>query len=548
LSRWIVGSAWPYINGTPHLGTFMHLLSADVYARYLRMKGEEVVSVSGSDEHGTPIEVEATKLGISPRALTDRNHAGVVALLKQYMVELDNYTRTESPTHTEFARDFYMEVYRNGYVSTESVPLPYCPRDERFLPDRFVEGVCPFCGYDGARGDQCDNCGRLLEPVELKSPRCAICGATPVIKESRHWIFELPKFSGRLKTYIDSCTQFPENARNFSYKWLEEGLRPRPLTRDNKWGIPAPFPGAEGKTIYVWMEAVLGYLSATKEWAERKGDPAAFDRFWKGADTRTVIFMGKDNIPFHTIILPALLMASDQGYVLPWQVSSTEFILFEGQKFSKSKNIGIWMDQAAKIADPEYWRFVLMSIRPQSKDANFGWAELDRIVNSDLNDVVGNYVHRTLTFLKNNFSSAVPEPGPLGDEERALLASANEHGDRYLRLMDCFDIKEALKQVVELARKGNEFISVKEPWAQVKRDRMAAAATLYCACEVVYSVALMLYPFMPKSSSLLCGMLGLPSDPVKEGFGRLGTAALEPGHRLGSPSPLFAKIKVPEGD
>ncbi len=547
MTKWIVGSAWPYINGTPHLGTFIHLLSADVYSRYLRLKGDEVVSVSGSDEHGTPIEVEATKLGISPKALTDRNHAEILSLLKQYMVELDNYTRTESPTHVQFCRDFYTRLYLNGYVSSEEVPLPYCPRDERFLPDRFVEGVCPFCGFDGARGDQCDNCGRLLEPVELKSPRCAICGTAPVIRESKHWIFELPKLTDRLKSYIASSPQFPENARNFSNGWLQEGLKPRPLTRDNKWGIPAPFPGAEGKTIYVWMEAVLGYVSATKEWAERKGDPEAFDRFWKDKATRTVIFMGKDNIPFHTIIFPALLMASDQGYVLPWQVSSTEFILFEGQRFSKSRNVGIWMDEAAKIADPEYWRFVLMAIRPQAKDANFGWSELDRIVNSDLNDVIGNYVHRTLTFVKSNFGSVVPEAGPLGDEEKALLGSLGESASNYVRLMDDFDIKEALKQVVELARRGNEYISVREPWAQIKKDREAAAATMFVACQLVYSISLMLYPFMPKSAPRLCGMLGLTPDPVKVGLGKLGTTALEPGHKLGQPVPLFAKIKVRKG-
>jgi methionyl-tRNA synthetase len=525
----------------------MHLLSADVYSRYLRLKGDEVVSVSGSDEHGTPIEVEATKLGVSPKVLTDKNHAAIVDLLKLYMVELDNYTRTESPVHVRFCQDFYLRLYRNGYVYTESVPLPYCPRDERFLPDRFVEGVCPFCGFDGARGDQCDSCGHLLEPIELKSPRCAICGTAPVIMDSRHWIFDLPKLSGGLKSYIDSCPQFPENARNFSHRWLEEGLRPRPLTRDNRWGIPAPFPGSEGKTIYVWMEAVLGYVSATKEWAERAGDEGAFDRFWKSGDTKTVIFMGKDNIPFHTIIFPALLMAAEDGYVLPWQVSSTEFILFEGQKFSKSKNVGIWMDDAAKIADPEYWRFVLMAIRPQGKDANFGWSELDRIVNSDLNDVVGNYVHRTLTFVKNNFNSAVPEAGPLGDEERVLLDFAKGSAAEYVRLMDDFEIKEALKQIVDLARKGNEFISVKEPWSQIKKDHVAAATTLYVGCQLVYSIALMLYPFMPRSSSLLCGLLGLPEDPLKVGIGKLGTAALEPGHRFTPPKPLFAKIKVPTG-
>jgi methionyl-tRNA synthetase len=540
-----VASAWPYINGTPHLGTFIHLLSADVYSRYLRLKGEEVVSVSGSDEHGTPIEVEAIKLGISPRELADTNHENVVSLLKRYRVDLDNYTRTESPAHIDFVQRFYTKVLENGYIYSEDVPLLYCPRDARFLPDRFVEGTCPYCGFEEARGDQCDNCGRLLEPTDLKAPRCTTCGTTPVIRESTHWFFDLPKLSADLRAYIDSNAQFPENARNFSNRWLEEGLRPRALTRDNKWGIPAPFPGSEGKTIYVWMEAVLGYVSAVEEWSKVHGGQEAFDKFWKSPDTKSVYFIGKDNIPFHTIILPALLMASKEGYVLPWQVSSTEFILFEGQRFSKSRHVGIWMDETLQIADPEYWRYVLMAIRPQSKDANFGWSELDRLVNSDLNDVVGNYVHRTLMFIKNNFDSTVPRPGPLGKEENELLDFLAGASRKYVQLMDAFDLKEASRQPVDLARRGNEYLSLREPWYQVKKDRVAAATTLYVAAQATYSIALMLYPFMPMSSSSLCSMLNVGGDPLKLGLSRLGKEALEPGHTIDVPRALFSKVKVP---
>jgi len=356
MGKWIVNAAWPYVNSVPHLGTFIHLLSADVYARYLRLKGEDVIAVTGSDEHGTPIEVEAIKKGISPRQLTDEIHKQICELLEAYNIRFDNYTRTESPVHVLFTQELYRKVYENGYVYTQDVSLPYCEKDQRFLPDRFVEGTCPHCGNEEARGDQCDSCGRVLDPLELINPKCVFCRTTPTVKTSKHWFFDLPKFRDKLLTAVQNNKQLPENARNFSLRWLEEGLKPRALTRDNKWGIPAPFPGAEGKTIYVWLEAVLGYVSASIEWAQKSGKPEAWKDFWFDKQTRNVHFVGKDNIPFHVIIFPALLLATHENYVLPWQVSSTEFILFEGQKYSKSKRIGVWIDEALKVAPAEYWR------------------------------------------------------------------------------------------------------------------------------------------------------------------------------------------------
>jgi len=309
--RWLVCSAWPYINYVPHLGTMIgSVLSADVFARYLRLRGDEVVFVSGSDEHGTPIEVEAIKRGIPPRKLTDEMHQKVKEIFDDWGITFDNYTRTESPTHKEFIQRFYMKIYENGHIFSEEIEMLYCPKCKRFLPDRFVEGECPYCGYENARGDQCENCGRLLDPVELKSPRCAICGSTPEVKKTTHWFFDLPKFEEDLKKYVEGNKQLPENARNFSLNLLKEGLRPRSLTRDNEWGIPAPFPGAEKKTIYVWMEAVLGYVSATIEWAKNIGKPDEWKKYWFDPQTKSVYFIAKDNIPFHVLILPALLMAS----------------------------------------------------------------------------------------------------------------------------------------------------------------------------------------------------------------------------------------------
>lgn len=543
MGKWIVCSAWPYINAVPHLGTFIHLLTADVYSRFLRLMGEEVVSVSGSDEHGTPIEVEAIKRGIEPKELTDENHKIVLKLLSDYYIELDNYTRTESPVHINFVREFYKKIERNGYIYTKKSLQLYCENCSRFLPDRFVEGVCPYCSYLNARGDQCDNCGRLLEPVMLGEPRCVICGSKPVEKETIHWYFDLPALKDELEKYIRSNKQFPENARNFSFQWIKEGLRERALTRDNKWGIPAPFEGAEGKTIYVWMEAVLGYLSAVLEYGLKKGDRRFFEKFWKDPNTKTVFFIGKDNIPFHTIVFPALLMASKEGYVLPWQVSSTEFILFEGMKFSKSRKIGIWMDEAKDIAPPEYWRFILMSIRPETKDANFTWKEFDDIVNNDLNDVIGNFIHRALSFVHKYFDGVVPKSEKPSKEDEVLRNDVLSLTRQFVDHMYKFRIRQAIRMVVDVARKGNEYISLRRPWEAIKTgDDAQAKSVIYNSVQTVAHLGIIMQPFMPESSKRLFQMLNYKEEVRYINKWEI----VKPGTKIQIPTPLFRKIKLPK--
>jgi len=545
LGKWIVNAAWPYVNSVPHLGTFIHLLCADVYARYLRLKGEEVIAVTGSDEHGTPIEVEAIKKGISPRQLTDAVHKQICELLDAYNIRLDNYTRTESPVHVRFTQDLYKKVYENGYIYTQSLTLPYCEKDQRFLPDRFVQGTCPHCGYEEARGDQCDSCGRVLDPLELINSRCVFCGATPTVKTSTHWFFDLPKFRDKLRKIIQENKQLPDNARNFSLRWLEEGLKPRALTRDNKWGIPAPFPGAEGKTIYVWLEAVLGYVSASVEWAERSGRPEAWKDFWFDKQTRNVHFIGKDNIPFHVIIFPALLLATGEQYVLPWQVSSTEFILYEGLKFSKSKQIGVWIDDALKAAPAEYWRYVLVATRPEARDANFTWREFESHVNTELNDVLGNFVHRTLTFVSNQFESRIPEPFELDDKDRRLQQQIENSASKVGELLDRFELKAALAAIVELARAGNQYLSEREPWHLIKADRAKTGTTLYLATQLVRSIGILILPFLPDTGKQIGEQLNAPVDPSSSNWADAGKLELKPGHLIGKPTPLFHKVAAP---
>ncbi len=542
MGKWIVCSAWPYVNQVPHLGTFIHLLYADVFTRYLRLKGEEVVSVTGSDEHGTPIEVEAIKAGVPPKQVTDEYHRIICRLLEQYGIAFDNYTRTENPVHIRFVQEFYRKVYDNGYVYTETVNLPFCPKENLFLPDRFVEGTCPHCNAEGARGDQCDNCGRVLDPLELRLPHCAFCGTTPVVKSSKHWFFDLPKFASKLSDYIKSNKQLPENARNFSLRWIEEGLKPRALTRDNKWGIPAPFPGAEGKTIYVWLEAVLGYVSATVEWAEKRGTPEKWKEFWFDKETRNVHFLGKDNIPFHTIIFPALLLATRDPYVLPWQVSSTEFILLDGQKFSKSKRVGVRIEETLKVAPAEYWRYILISIRPETRDSNFTWSEFQSRINADLNDALGNFVHRTLTFIKNHFDSKVPALGKLQDRDQQLLEYVSSAHANVGRLLDEFRLRDALFEVIKLAREGNQYLSEREPWHLIKNDRELSATTIHVSAQVVHAIALLLAPFLPATSKQILAQLGVESANLEGSWDK--RVPLQSGHVIGWPEPIFKKIET----
>ncbi len=546
MGKWLVTSAWPYINYVPHLGTIIgSVLSADVVARYLRLKGEEVAFVSGSDEHGTPIEIEAVKDGVHPRELTDKNHAKIKDLFQRWGITFDNYTRTESPVHKEVVKEIFLKIHNNGYIVTEESLLPWCPRCQRFLPDRFVEGRCPHCSYEAARGDQCDLCGRLLEPAKLIDSHCAICGTPPTLKKTKHWLFDLPKFSEGLRRYIEDNRQLPDNARNFTLSMIEEGLRPRSLTRDNLWGIPAPFPGAEGKTIYVWMEAVLGYLSATIEYCRQRGEPEGWRDYWLNPSTRTLYFVGKDNIPFHTIILPALLLATGENYNLPWNVCSTEFLMFEGQKFSKSRRIGVWIDEALEMYPTDYWRYTLLAIRPEAKDSNFTWDIFLEKVNSDLNDTLGNFIHRTLTFIDSHFGGRIPEPGKLDGDDAKVIQSIKKYGAHTAACIEQFKLQMAAGVVMELARVGNKYINDREPWRNIEVAPEKAAATLYTAAQFVKALAVFMEPFLPFTAEEVWKLLNLP-DSVHEQRWESAVAELPPNHQIKKPKPIFYKTELSE--
>jgi len=521
------------------------ILSADIVARYYRLKGDEVVYVTGSDEHGTPIEVEAVRLGIPPKQLTDKNHEKVVDLFEKWGISFSNYTRTENPLHKKFVQDLLLKIYDNGYIFTEETELLYCLKCNRFLPDRFVEGICPYCNYEQARGDQCEACGRLLEPTKLIQPYCTICRSPPVVKRSTHWYFDMPKFSEKLRDYIEKNEQLPDNARNFSLNLLKEGLKPRPVTRDNKWGILAPFPGAEDKTIYVWVEAVLGYISATIEYFKKLGEEEKWKEYWFNKEAKTLYFIGKDNIPFHTLILPALLLATQQGYNLPWNVDSVEFLMFEDQAFSKSRRIGVWIDEALQLFPADYWRYALISMRPETKDTNFVWKTFIERVNSDLNDNLGNFIHRTLTFINRYFNSTVPEPSKLDKHDKSTLRSVRKGAEKIAQLLEEFKLQAALSAVMSLSQLGNRYLNEKEPWKTIKTNPQSSANTLYVAAQIVKTLAIILEPFTPFTAERLWELLNLPGTVHEQTWDET-EKDLPPGHKINKAKPLFNKIKASE--
>ena len=550
--KWIVTSAWPYVNATPHLGNLIgSTLSADVFARFLRMKGEEVVFVSGSDSHGTPISVEAKRLNVPAEELAMKYHKIIKDLHERWQISFDNYTITHNPTHIEFVKKMYLDIQKNGYVIEKEIESLFCGNDNLFLPDRFVEGTCPHCKDDGARGDQCDKCQKILTPLELINSRCAICGNTPVIRKTKHWYLDLPKLQDRLNKLIDENEIIPPNARKMCLNSIAEGLPERAITRDLEWGIPAPFKGAENKTIYVWFEAVLGYITAVKEWADKLIKTSdKFDYFWKDPHTKTVYFIGKDNIIFHLIVFPGLLMAYNEDkkesdkLVLPYNVSSTEFLMYEIEKFSKSRGIGILIDDALKLAPLDYWRFSLIFNRPETRDTSFLWSEFENNIKT-LNDNIGNFIHRTLTFIEKQFNSKVPEKIEYDETDKKFIEKVNnislDVGESLLN----FKIRKAIRDIVNFGKEGNIFLNEKAPWHLIKKDKKAAGHVFNICAQAVYALAVLLGPFIPETSEKILSYLNAPKL-TESSWDSINENSIKAGQSIKKPIPLFQKLEIEE--
>ena len=540
--RIFVAVAWPYANGPLHLGHIAGCyLSADIFARYHRFKGNEVLMVSGSDTHGTPITIRADEEGITPQEVVERYHAMFLEAWQKLGITFDLFTHTNTDNHEEVVHRVFKSLLEKGYIYTGNMLLAYCAQCDRYLPDRYVEGTCPHCGNLRARGDQCDACGRTLDPQELVDPRCSICGATPEFRESEHFFLKLSAFEKPLLEWVEKQDHWRNNVKNFTRQFLRDGLKDRAISRDLSWGVPLPVDGYESKRIYVWFEAVIGYLSAAVEWAGQPG--GNWEDFWKDPATKSYYFIGKDNIPFHSIIWPAIILAYDEGLNLPYDVPANEFLSLENQKFSTSQNWAVWVPDYLERYDPDPLRYLLSINMPESGDANFSWSEFVRRNNEELVATYGNLVNRVLSFTYRNFDGKVPGVQSLDEVDQGLLRAARETMDSVDENLYHCRFKAAIGQAFGLAQEANRYLDTKAPWKTIKEDRDQAGASLTVAMQAINCLKTILYPFMPFSSQKVHEFLGF-DGPVEEGSWdfEISVAAIKAGASLREPSPLYTKL------
>lgn len=499
----LVCSAWPYASGIPHLGNIQtSLLSGGVFTRYYRLRGFDVVHVSGSDAHGTRIEFEAEKKGLTPGELARQTHKIIISILDKFNIDIDNYTITTNPTHKKFVQDIHRKMDANGYISTKEEERAYCNNCEKFLADRFIEGTCPDCGSEEAHGNQCDECGTLLEPEELLNPLCAICNSDKIdFRRTKHWYLDLQKLRPQLEEYVQKrFTNWPDNVTRFTQNMLNSGMEPKAITRDIKWGIPAPFKGAESKVIYVWAEAALGYVSATMEHFQNQGEKEKWKEFWFSDQSRHIYTHAKDNIPFHTLLFPGQLIASGEPYHLPDQISASEYLNWIGGKsFSKSRGVGLYADDALELLHPTFWRFYLLYFRPEKKDINFSWRELNKAVNNVFVDNVSNFVHRVTSFAYSNFGSNVP-PGKISPR---ILDKTTKTKEDVEKIMESGFLSGALRKICRLANFGNRYFQQEKPWENNN------VTVVRSGLQLAQSIAIMLEPFVPDFSSDVYSILNL---------------------------------------
>ena len=532
--RILVAVAWPYANGPLHLGHIAGCyLPADIFARYHRLKGNQVLMVSGSDQHGTPITLRAEQEGKTPQEVVAKYHQQFVECWQKLGISFDLYTNTGTDNHARVVHDIFLTLREKGYLYRAIMPQPYCPRCQRSLPDRYVEGKCPFCGFDNARGDQCDRCGKPLNPTDLVDPRCRTCGTTPQTIQSEHFFLKLSAFQDRLYAWMKGQTHWKPNVLNFSLRLLEEGLKDRAITRDIEWGVSVPEPGFEKKRIYVWFEAVIGYLSASQE-ARREG----WREFWQG-DARAYYFIGKDNIPFHSLIWPAMLMGYG-GLNLPYDVPANEFLTLQGRNFSTSRNWAVWLPDYLERYDPDPLRYFLSASMPEGADTDFSWQEYYRRNNDELVATYGNLAHRVLTFVQRHYQGRVPSPTPLDAEGQALLDRARTTLEAVDKSLSLCHFRDALRWAIALAQEANRYLEVRSPWKAVKGDREGAGTSLYVALGVLSCLKTVVYPFLPFSSAQLHRLLGFPGKIEEAGW----QWQLPPvGQALPHPQPLFKKLE-----
>ena len=500
----LIGGAWPYANGSQHIGHIAALLPGDVLARYHRACGDCVYFVSGSDCHGTPVAIRAKKEGKTPREISDFYHKEFVECFEKLGFSYDLYTKTSDERHKQFVRKFHEQLYQGGYVYEKETPQAFCEKCQRFLADRFVTGICPKCGKE-TRGDQCDDCGTVFDPENLLCPACAICGNPVVLKDSKHLYIAISKLEKELKTLVDDAVLWRKNAISFTNRYIDEGLRDRALTRDLEWGIDVPRDGYEEKTIYIWAENVLGYLSASKVAAENRGTD--FEELW-GGNAKHYYVHGKDNIPFHTIILPALLIANGGGWHLPDQIVSSEYMTLEGRKISTSQNYAIWVKDLLERYDPDSIRYYFLANGPEKKDADFSWREYVNSHNGELLGAYGNFINRSLSFVKKYWNGIVPN----GRTDRNISHLIQDLYVETGKLLEKGAFKDAINKIFEFVRWANKYFDTETPWITRTTDESACQNTLYQCVQIIGNLAVLLKPFLPFSSDKICKWLQLTDE------------------------------------
>nr|XP_003702412.1 PREDICTED: methionine--tRNA ligase, cytoplasmic [Megachile rotundata]XP_012138592.1 PREDICTED: methionine--tRNA ligase, cytoplasmic [Megachile rotundata] len=539
----LITSALPYVNNVPHLGNIIGcVLSADIFARYCRQRNYNTLFICGTDEYGTATEAKALEEKTTPQAICDKFFDIHNDIYRWFSIGFDYFGRTTTPEQTEIVQSFFLKIKSQGYILSETVDQLLCESCNRFLADRFVEGICPRCKYEDARGDQCDGCGHLVNATDLISPRCKVCNNRPVVKKSEQFFLDLPKLESKLKEWSPTVEKgWSSVARVVAKPWLRDGLKPRCITRDLKWGIPVPVKGFENKVFYVWFDAPFGYISITKRYTKE------YEQWWKPKDVAVDLyqFMAKDNVPFHAIMFPAYLLAANDGYILMKHLMATEYLNYEDTKFSKSRGIGVFGNDARETGIPaDVWRFYLAYVRPETQDSNFNWIDLACKNNNELLNNFGNFVNRALVFAEKYFESYIP-PMTLQEEDLILLVLAQRELSSYIHALEQAKLRDGLKHVLAISKHGNQYMQFQEPWVKIKgtdSDKKRAGTIIGICCNLACLLSALLAPFMPNAARELRTQLGL--DASNYGYiPDIITNILPAGHKIGKPSPLFKKIE-----
>jgi len=557
MKRVLITSAIPYVAGVKHLGNLVgSMLPADIFARFCRSRGYDTLAICATDEHGAPVELAALEEGTPVAEYAAKWHKVQKELGDRFALSWDNFGRSSSPQNHELTLHFARALWKNGFLEIRVTKQAYSPTDKRFLPDRYVIGTCPHCGYDRARGDQCENCTRVLDPIDLIRPRSAVSGAADIeIRDSTHLFLKQAQFSDKLRAWIDSHkNDWPSLVTSIAYKWLDEGLQDRGITRDLEWGIPVPDDIADGKlkgkVFYVWFDAPIEYIAATKEWADNNGKGDAWKDWWYGDKAKDVTyweFMGKDNVPFHTVGFPVTIMASGEPWKLVDRLKGFNWLNYDGGKFSTSGKRGIFMDAALDVAPADYWRYYLIANAPEGSDSNFTWEHFAGIINKDLADVLGNFVNRVTKFCVARFDGQMPGEGAYGEDEHALIAEMDRRVAQYAAFMEAADFRKAMGEMRAIWVAGNEYMTKAAPWTHIKTDRAKAAAGVRMGLNLIHQFAHLLWPVMPDFAKTIheCiqpvgyrgGVIPFPDGPMAELLDEL-----TPGQPIKAPEVLVTKI------